>query len=107
LTDEAPARALNIKQAKELSAHRFASENENRPPPQHGDDWQIDPDLCELPGQGGDVTSHVDDGLAALSIADEDDRYATIRTCLLPTNVSPFLQALPTSTVLATNEPGL
>jgi hypothetical protein len=63
-------RALNMEQAKELSAYRFTSENENRPPLQHGhtcqDDWQIDPDLCELPGQGGDVSSQVDDGLAAL-----------------------------------------
>ncbi|KAI0287572.1 hypothetical protein BC826DRAFT_1117581 [Russula brevipes] len=37
------------------------------------DDWQIDPDLCELTGQGGDVSSQVDDGLAALAIANEDD----------------------------------
>ncbi|KAI0292755.1 hypothetical protein BC826DRAFT_1105360 [Russula brevipes] len=56
-----PSRALNIEQAKDLSAYRFAN------------DWQIDPDLCELTGQGGDVSSQVDDGLAALAIANEDD----------------------------------
>lgn len=79
LTDETPARALNIEQAKELSAYRIASENENRSPPQHGstcqDDWQIDTNLFESPGEGGDVMSQVDDGLA---VANEDDRYATV-----------------------------
>jgi hypothetical protein len=91
LTDEVPARALNIEQAKDLSAYRFANENENHSPPQLRstcqDDWQIDPDLCELPGQGIDVTSQVDDGPA---IANEDDRYATVRTCLHLTNMSLF-----------------
>jgi hypothetical protein len=88
LTDEAPARALNIEQAKDLSAYSFANETENRSPAQHGsffqDDWQIDPDLRELPSHI-DAISLVDDGLA---IANEDDRYATVRTCLYLTNMS-------------------